>query len=141
VLALIVTRPALAPTDPDYCWHARTGQLIVETSAVPRSEVSWYTAAGRPWIAYEWLTEVVFFVVQKQVGYVGNVVLTGLLGALAALALFATNLMPGWHDLLDACAVRVVLVDRDGALSQELLRDPAWHELYGGSVERLFERT
>ncbi len=90
VLALVFSWPALAPTDPDYWWHTRTGQLIAETGAIPHLDTFSFTAAGQPWIAHEWLTELAYYALQSHIGYVGNVVLMGLLGSLAALALFAT---------------------------------------------------
>jgi len=39
----------------DYWWHLRTGQLIVETGAVPRVDPYSYTAAGARWIDTHWL--------------------------------------------------------------------------------------
>jgi hypothetical protein len=40
--------------DPDFWWHLKTGQLIVERAAVPDSD--WYTImdANRPWIDLHW---------------------------------------------------------------------------------------
>jgi hypothetical protein len=90
VLVFVFCWPALAPTDPDYWWHVRTGQLIAQTGSIPRVDVFSFTAAGQPWIAHEWLTELGFALVQSRFGYVGNVLGMGLLGGLAALALFAT---------------------------------------------------
>jgi hypothetical protein len=45
-------------TDPDYWWHRRTGQLIVETSSIPRHDVYSFTAAGRASLPHEWLSDV-----------------------------------------------------------------------------------
>src|SRR5258708_2794352 len=100
VLAFVWSWPALAPTDPDYWWHTRTGQLIAQTGAIPHVDVYSFTAAGQPWIAHEWLTELIFYVVQAHVGCVGNVVLMGLVGSLTALALFATCRRGGVGELL-----------------------------------------
>ncbi|HEX6655663.1 MAG TPA: hypothetical protein VF153_05565, partial [Candidatus Limnocylindria bacterium] len=78
-----------AATDPDYWWHVRTGQYIVETGTLPRVDMYSYTVPNRPWVTHEWLTEVLLYSVQLRFGYVGNVVLFGLLGALTALAVYA----------------------------------------------------
>jgi hypothetical protein len=99
ILALVAAWPVLAPTDPDYWWHARTGQLIVESGSVPTTDPYSFTAAGQPWVAHEWLTEVLFYAVQHQFGYLGNVVLIALLGCLAAVLLFATCRLRGAGDL------------------------------------------
>jgi hypothetical protein len=90
VLALVFTWPALAPTDPDYWMHERTGRLIADTGTVPHVDPYSFTAAGRPWIDHEWLSQLLFYAVQRQLGYVGNVVLLGVLGCLAVVALYAT---------------------------------------------------
>lgn len=59
-----------AGTDPDFWWHLRTGQLIAETGAVPHQDVFSYTAAGRPWVAHEWLSELILFWLYSAGGYV-----------------------------------------------------------------------
>ncbi|MGN6674742.1 MAG: hypothetical protein ACTHMA_15685 [Thermomicrobiales bacterium] len=87
-LLLVFSVPFVSPTDADYWWHVRTGQLIRATGAVPHADVYSFTAAGHPWVAQEWLTEVALAAVAGWFGYVGNAVLFGLLGA-AALACVA----------------------------------------------------
>ncbi len=47
--------------DPDFWWHLRSGQQIVETGGIPRTDPFSFTYAGRPWIAHEWLSEVILF--------------------------------------------------------------------------------
>jgi hypothetical protein len=88
-LLLVASRYFTASTDPDYWWHVRTGQLILEQSALPRVDDYSFTVTGRPWVTHEWLSEVIFFAVQERFGYVGNVALFGLVGALTALAVYA----------------------------------------------------
>jgi hypothetical protein len=56
-------------TDPDYWWHLRTGHLIVDDLAVPTTDPFSYTAAGKPWVAHEWLSEVVIYSAQSLGGY------------------------------------------------------------------------
>lgn len=46
--------------DYDLWWHLADGRWIVEHHAVPTTDVFSYTAAGRPWVAYSWLAEVLF---------------------------------------------------------------------------------
>ncbi len=59
----------LAPTDPDFWWHLRTGQLIAETGALPAHDVFSYTAAGQPWFVEEWLSELVMYWLYAAGGY------------------------------------------------------------------------
>jgi hypothetical protein len=49
--------------DPDFWWHLRTGQFIVETHSIPRVDVFSFTNAGQPWITHEWLSEVLIFAI------------------------------------------------------------------------------
>ena len=95
LLLFIVGRHFSAPTDSDYWWHLRTGQEIVESGSLPRVDSYSHTATGQPWVAHEWLTEVLFYRAQQSVGYVGNVALFGLLGALTALTVYATCRLRG----------------------------------------------
>src|SRR4051794_21215200 len=73
MLLLLFARYFVSPTDPDYWWHVRTGQYIVETGTLPRADIYSYTVPGRPWVTHEWLTEILLYVVQQRLGYVGNV--------------------------------------------------------------------
>lgn len=97
--ALLLLAPALififfsqffAQTDPDYWWHVRTGQLIYENGAVPRADMFSYTVEGQIWVAHEWLTELLFYLVHHWFGYVGNVALFGGINALTWLVVYIT---------------------------------------------------
>ncbi len=59
----------MAPTDPDFWWHLRTGQLIADTGAVPMRDVFSYTALGQPWVAHEWLAELAMYWLNALGGY------------------------------------------------------------------------
>lgn len=66
--ALFVT--AVRPvTDNDVWWHLATGRYILATGTVPHQDVYSALAQGRPWIAHEWLTEVILYWVQVHAGY------------------------------------------------------------------------
>ena len=72
VLLSAVFALTVAPaTDPDFWWHLRTGQFIAETRTVPHVDIFSHTAAGREWVAHEWLTEVLMFAVFKGAGWAG----------------------------------------------------------------------
>lgn len=57
--------------DPDLWWHLRTGKLIVATHHIPHSDVYSYTVPGRPWVAQEWLSEVILHGIRKVFGLWG----------------------------------------------------------------------
>lgn len=48
-------------TDPDFWWHLRTGQFILQTHAIPHTDPFSFTSIGKPWVAQEWLSEVFMF--------------------------------------------------------------------------------
>jgi hypothetical protein len=64
-LLLLTLRPIV---DPDFWWHLRTGQLILQTRAVPRMDPYSFTVEGKTWIAHEWLSEVIIFLVYRLGG-------------------------------------------------------------------------
>lgn len=84
----------IAPTtlmDGDTGWHLATGRWIAAHGAVPTADPFSYTAAGRPWVAHEWLSELVMYAAWRAGGWSGLIVLVG--AALAALfAIVAAHL-------------------------------------------------
>jgi hypothetical protein len=47
--------------DPDFWWHLRTGQLIIQTHEIPRVDPFSFTANAKQWITHEWLTELFIY--------------------------------------------------------------------------------
>src|SRR6266436_9444258 len=45
--------------DPDVWWHIKVGQDLLRTHHWPTTDPYSFTALGTPWIAYEWLGEIV----------------------------------------------------------------------------------
>lgn len=71
VLATLFCFSFIRQTDPDWWWHLRTGQLIWETKAIPTADPFSFTMAGRPWVAHEWLFEVLTYLGLRAMGYAG----------------------------------------------------------------------
>ncbi|MBJ7609954.1 MAG: hypothetical protein JF887_11085 [Candidatus Dormibacteraeota bacterium] len=46
--------------DPDFWWHLRSGQLILQSGALLRTDPFTYTVGNHAWTMHEWLTEVLF---------------------------------------------------------------------------------
>ena len=57
IMALPVTRTI---QDPDFWWHLRAGQLIIQHGGLLGSDPFTYTVANHHWTMHEWLNEVVF---------------------------------------------------------------------------------
>lgn len=50
-------------SDPDFWWHLRTGQFIVETQTIPHADIFSHTNAGQPWVTHEWFSEVFIYAI------------------------------------------------------------------------------
>jgi hypothetical protein len=75
--------------DPDLWWHIKTGQNILSTHHWPTTDPYSFTVAGTPWLAYEWLGDVLFGAVERVAGLQGLAALLILLGSAIMLALYA----------------------------------------------------
>ena len=62
-------------TDPDVWWHLKTGQYITEHKSVPHTDPFSYTRAGEPWVAHEWLSELLLYELQRATGWGGLIVI------------------------------------------------------------------
>jgi hypothetical protein len=71
ILALPVTRTI---QDPDFWWHLRAGQLIIQHGGLLGNDPFTYTVANHHWTMHEWLNEVLF-AVEYAVGGLGLIVL------------------------------------------------------------------
>lgn len=74
--------------DPDTWWHALVGQLIMATGHFPTHDIFSFTVHGNPWIAYEWLGEVIIGLVAKGWGVSGLLALLCVLAAAIVLLLY-----------------------------------------------------
>src|SRR4051812_36435021 len=57
-LALTFLLGAFPLKDTDFWWHLRTGDLIRQTSTVPRTDLYTYTVPDKPWIDLHWVYQV-----------------------------------------------------------------------------------
>jgi hypothetical protein len=75
VLALFIG----AEQDPDFWWHIRIGQWMVQNGRLPSADVFTFTATDHVWTDHEYLTEVLMWLVYSSLGLTALVVLFGLL--------------------------------------------------------------
>jgi hypothetical protein len=75
--------------DPDLWWHIKVGQDILATHHWPTVDPYSFTVAGQPWIAYEWLGDVLLAWVAKTGGLLGLEILLFALASITMLALYA----------------------------------------------------
>ncbi len=80
VLGIGFAVPAVSKfSDPDLWWHLKTGQIITESGRIPAADPFSFTCHGKPWVAHEWLSDIVFYSIFHQFGFRGLVFLQALL--------------------------------------------------------------
>jgi hypothetical protein len=90
IVFLVIALPiGLASTpltfgDGDTAWHIAAGRWIVEHGRVPTTDPFSFPAFGKPWIAMEWLADLIMSGAYHLAGYAG-------LAALVAAAIMAMN--------------------------------------------------
>jgi hypothetical protein len=57
--------------DSDAGWHIRTGEAILHTGELPRTDPYSFTRAGQPWFAWEWGSDVVDGAIHRTAGLTG----------------------------------------------------------------------
>lgn len=67
----------------DVWWHLKTGELIVTEGSIPDTDPFSYTAYGRPWVTHEWLSEVIFHLIDANLGAAGLIYLKAALLAVS----------------------------------------------------------
>src|SRR6266478_8501151 len=73
--------------DADVWWHIKVGQDILRTHHWPTTDPYSFTAAGTPWIAYEWLGEIVLALMYRLGGVVSLCVFLIAFGSIILLSL------------------------------------------------------
>jgi hypothetical protein len=82
VLAALYSFPAFLclhfadARDPDVWWHLRVGEWILQNGAVPHTDPFSMFGAGKPWVAYSWLFELLIYQLFRWLGLAGLVVYT-----------------------------------------------------------------
>src|SRR6185437_5482839 len=89
ILALgLFAMAARTVTDPDVWWHLRTGQLILQTHHIFRTDPYSFTRAGHVWVNHEWLSQVLMFSVYRWLGYAGLIFVFAAIVAAAFFVIF-----------------------------------------------------
>jgi hypothetical protein len=71
-ILLIAIVPATgAVSDPDFFWHLRVGQWIIDHHSIPTHDLFTYTVADHRFVAHEWLSEVIMAIITAALGLGG----------------------------------------------------------------------
>src|SRR5260370_8044625 len=57
--------------DSDAGWHIRTGEAILNTRSLPRTDPYSFTQEGKPWFGWEWLSDVAVGRIHQTLGLKG----------------------------------------------------------------------
>ncbi|MEP6719009.1 MAG: hypothetical protein ABJB21_07695 [bacterium] len=79
VIFTIAARPI---TDPDFWWHLKTGQYLVETRSIPHTDIFSTVRLGSEWIAHEWGSEIFMYAIYRALGYGGLIIAFAMLIAM-----------------------------------------------------------
>lgn len=110
--------------DGDVSWHIAAGRWMLEHGSIPSVDPFSYPMAGQPWVAHEWLAEIIYSSAFEVAGYSG-------LAAVVTLALMALNVVVFLHlrGRVGPVALMVSLAAMAVMLSPFLLARPhvlAW---------------
>jgi hypothetical protein len=83
IYALLLAVSGRLLNDPDTYWHLAVGRWIVDHRTLPVADPFSFTAAGEPWIAFEWLSDLAYAGAFAAAGWSGVVVLAAAASALA----------------------------------------------------------
>lgn len=66
---LLFGRPDFLFQDASIGWHLEAGKFIFENKAIPYTDLFSYTFPDKPWVAYEWLFDVLAYILNLVGGY------------------------------------------------------------------------
>jgi hypothetical protein len=93
--------------DADIGWHIRTGEQILATHSLPRTDPFSSTMHGQPWFAWEWLYDLVLGILHRACGLNGVVWICALLVA-GIFALLLSQLLRRGTGLLLAVVLMLL---------------------------------
>jgi hypothetical protein len=89
--------------DSDAGWHIRTGERILQSGLLPRTDPFSFTAASKPWFAWEWLADVIVGTIYQFAGLAGVALFYASALAASVWLWFQLNWAAGGNFLLAAC--------------------------------------
>ena len=93
----------------DTWWHTAVGERILSTHTWPTKDIYSFTAFGNPWIAYEWLGDVVMATAHRLAGLQGPAALLILLAVIFVLLQYYYAWLVCRKPLAAAVAVALLL--------------------------------
>lgn len=70
-------------SDADFWFHLKTGEYIMHTGLIPRTEMFSFTYYGAPWLAHGWMAGVIFYAIYSRLSFNALIFIFAILTALA----------------------------------------------------------
>jgi hypothetical protein len=93
-------------TDSDTGWHIRTGEWILKNGRIPTTDMFSFTKCGRPWFAWEWLSDVAMAAIHTDFGLAGIV--------LVSLLVLGTTSRYIYRNTVEECGYRLIAISLAG---------------------------
>lgn len=74
-IVFLIGRREITLTEPDLLWHIKTGEWMWQHGQVPTTDSFSHSFAGKPWIAKEWLSQILFYAAYTATGWNGVMLL------------------------------------------------------------------
>src|ERR1035437_2866281 len=95
--------------DSDAGWHIRTGEAILATGNLPRTDPYSFTRGGQPWFAWEWMADVAVGGIHRSLGLKGVAVFYAVAISAGVWLWFPLHWALGGNFLI-ACAMAPLLL-------------------------------
>lgn len=93
--------------DGDTWWHLAAGRYMVEHQSIPTTDPFSYTFKGQPWVAHEWLSELLMYGSFSVLGWSGLAALFGV--SFAAVVTLICHYAQRWMTPISAAGLAVLV--------------------------------
>jgi hypothetical protein len=109
IVFLVILVVALTPIcSYDVWWHLEAGEIIVETGAIPTSDPFSFTSEGKPWIAHEWLSEVIFYSLYSLGSFALLILMKALIVALSMFLIYKIMLKESHNPFISLILTPII---------------------------------
>lgn len=100
---ILLVHNSFSYLDPDFGWHLKVGESIVQSGQIPHINTINYTLFGANWVDHEWLANAVMYFIYVHAGYI---LLAFIFSLIILLALLLQNIF----------LIRLILPQKNGTL-------------------------
>jgi hypothetical protein len=104
--ALVATGGLLQDCDTGY--HIRAGEYIFNTLSIPKHDMFSFLSPPLPWVAHEWLPEIIMAAIHKIFGLTGIVIFFSFLISIVYYFLF--KILQSWNDNIIVTSIVIIFV-------------------------------